>query len=190
MKNWKAEFARALRNFRYERTPRGVLFPAQNAMAGGVFSTQEEGGPWVPHKNTVTLEYLDQILSDWFNDGAPPTGFYIAPFLNNIAPTSALKAADFAATQGEYTGYTQNNRVQWVSNGPSAGQKVSNSNAPAEFTVGAQAATILGAGLLTTQPKGDMNGVLVAAALFGVGNALNPGSTLKIKYELSLAPTA
>jgi len=190
MKNWKAEFARALRNFRYERTPNGILFPAQNAMAGGVFSTQEEGGPWVPHKNSVTLEYLDQILSDWFNSGSPPTGFYIAPFLNNIAPTSALKAADFANTQGEYTGYTQTTRVPWVSNGASSGQKVSNSNAPAEFTIGAQAATILGGGILTVPAKGATTGVLVAAALFGVGNSLNPGSTLKIKYELSLSPAA
>lgn len=189
-KNWMSEFARALRNFRYERTPNGIFFPQQKAAFGGVFSTQEEGGLWVPAQNTVTLEYLDQILSDWFNSGSPPTGFYIAPFLNNTAPTSALKASTFANTQGEYTGYTQTTRVQWVSNGASASQKVSNSNAPAEFTIGAQAANINGAGLLTAPTKGATTGVLVAAAQFGTPNSLNPGSTLKIKYELSGAPSA
>lgn len=190
MKNWMAEFSRALRNFRYERSPAGIYFPAQDAMCGGVFSTQEEGGEWVRHKNTVTLEYLDKILSDWFNGGAAPTGFYIAPFINNVAPTSALTAATFAGTQGEYIDYTETGRVPWVSNGIAVSQKVSNSNAVAEFTIGAAAATIRGAGLLTAPDKGATTGVLVAAALFSTANTLNAGSTLKIKYELTLVPSA
>ena len=190
MRNWKAEFARALRNFRYDRTENGVWFPAQKAGFGGIFETSVDGSAWVPNKNTVTLQFLDQMLGDWFNSGSPPTGFYIAPFTNNTAPSSALTAATFAGTQGEYTGYTQATRVEWVSNGASAAQTVSNSNAPAEFTIGSAATTIRGAGLLTASAKGAGTGVLVAAALFDAGNTLNSASTLKIKYSLAGAPGA
>jgi len=189
-RNWKAEFARALRNFRYDRTESGVWFPAQKAGFGGIFETSVDGSAWAPHKNTVTLQFLDKMLSDWFNSGTPPTGFYIAPFTNNVAPSSSLTAANFTATQGEYTGYTQATRVAWVSNGASSAQTVSNSNAPAEFTIGAAATTIRGAGLLTASAKGATTGVAVAAALFDAGNTLNPGSTLKIKYSLAGAPSA
>ena len=190
MRNWKAEFARAMRNFRYERTEHGVWFPAQKAGFGGIFETSVDGSGWAKHKNTVTLEYLDAILNGYFNASSAPVGFYIAPFTNNTATSSALTAATFAATQGEYTGYTQATRVGWTSNGPSAAQTVSNSNAPAEFTIGASAVNITGAGLLTASAKGGTTGVLVAAALFSSPNSLNPGSTLKVKYSLAAAPAA
>lgn len=190
MRNWIPEFARALRNFRYERTENGVWFAAQQVEFGGIFETSVDGSAWAPHKNTVTLPFLDKMLSDWFNSGTPPTGFYIAPFTNNVAPSSSLTAANFTATQGEYTGYTQSARVAWTSNGAASAQTVSNSNAPAEFTVGASATTIRGAGLITASAKGATTGVLVAAALFDVGNSMNPGSTIKIKYSLAGAPSA
>lgn len=191
MKNsWKAEFARALRNFRFDRTENGVYFPAQKAGFGGIFETCVDGGDWRAHKNTVTLQYLDAMLSCYFNNGSPPTGFYVAPFTNSVVPSSALTAATFAGTQGEYTGYTQATRVGWTANGASAAQTVSNSNAPAEFTIGASAVNITGAGLLTASAKSAATGVLVAAALFGTANSLNAGSTLKVKYSLAAAPAA
>ena len=185
----KAEFARALRNFHYERTENGVWFPAQKAGFGGIFATSVDGAPWQHHKNTVALEGLDAQLSTYFNNGAPPTGFYLAPFTNNVAPTSALTAALFASTLGEYTGYTQATRAAWVPNGPSAAQTVSNSNAPGAFTVGAAAVNVTGAALLATaSAKGATTGVLVAAALFSTANSLNPGSTLKVQYSLAGTP--
>lgn len=190
MNRWKAEFARALRNFRYEKTEHGVFFPAQNAEFGGIFSTSVDGGPWVPNKNTVTLPWLNNLLDVYLNGAAAPTGVYIAPFTNNTVPSSALTAADFAGTQGEYTGYTEAARQQWVSNGAAASQQVSNSAAPATFTVGASATTIRGAGLLTVPTKGATTGILVAAALFDVANTLSAGSTIKIQYSLSGAPAA
>lgn len=189
MNRWKAEFARALRNFRFERTENGVWFPAQKAGFGGIFATSVDGAPWQHHKNTVALEGLDAQLSTYFNNGSPPVAFYLAPFTNNVAPTSALTAALFAGTQGEYTGYTQPTRAQWVSNGPSAAQTVSNSTAPGTFTIGAAAVNITGAALLATaSAKGAITGVLVAAALFSTPNSLNPGSTLKVQYSLSGTP--
>lgn len=183
-----AEFRRALRNFRFERTPGGLLFPAQKISMGGVFHHCMDDGPWQADHNAYALESLDQMLSDWFNNGSVPTAFYIAPFTNNTTPSSSLKAADFANTLGEFTGYTESARQAWTPNGNSSAQTMSNSAAPAEFTGGASAATIRGAGLLTSAVKGGTGGVLVAAAAFAAANPLNPGGTLKIKYELVATP--
>lgn len=186
----KADFVRALRQFHYERTDGGVFFPRQKFTLGGVFSVSQDGGPWVPSHNTVALEGLDSILTCWFNNTAPYTALYIAPFTNNTTPSSSLTAATFAATQGEYTGYTQTTRVQWVPNGASSGQTVSNSNAPAQFTVGTSAATVAGAGLIANaSAKSATTGVLAAAALFTTPNSLNPGSTLSIQYSISATPS-
>lgn len=190
MSRWKAEFARALRNFRYDLTENGVWFPAQKAGFGGLFTLIRPDYDPVPGKNTVTLPWLDGLLDTYFNAASAPPGFYIAPFTNAITPSSALTAANFASTQGEYTGYTQSARVAWTSNGASASQTVSNSNAPATFTIGASATTLNGAGLLTDSTKGSTGGVLIAAARFDVGNTLSSGSTFKIQYSLAAAPAA
>lgn len=190
MSRWKAEFARALRNFRYDRTENGVWFPAQKAGFGGLFTLIRPDFDPVDGKNTVTLPWLDKLLDTYFNAASAPPGCYIAPFTNAVTPSSALTAANFASTQGEYTGYTQSTRVAWTSNGSSASQKVSNSNAPATFTIGTSATTLNGAGLLTSSAKGAVDGVLVAAARFDVGNTLSSGSTFKIQYSLAGTPSA
>lgn len=190
LKQFKAEFARALRNFHYERSPNGLYFPKQKILFGGIFHVSQDGGPWVASHNTVALEGLDATLTCYYNNTAAPTAFYIAPFSNNTTPSSSLTAATFASTQGEYTGYTQATRVAWTPNGASSGQTVSNSNSPAQFTIGSSAATVTGAGLIATASgKGATTGVLSAAALFGSANSLNPGSTLSIQYSLSATPS-
>lgn len=186
-----AEFARAMRNFRYERTPEGVFFTQPKISFGGVFHYSVDGGPMVHAKNTVALEGLDALLSCYFNNGSPPTAFYLAPFTNNVAPSSALTAATFASTQGEYTGYTEPTRQAWVPNGNASGQVVSSENAPAVFTIGASAASLLGGGLIATaSAKGATTGTLIAAALFPVANTLNPGSTFKLWYSIGATPAA
>lgn len=184
----KASVARALRNHQYERTPGGIEIPKQGMRIGGVLSHRVDDGPWIAGDNTMTLQFLDALLSAYLDAQAVPAGLYVALFTNNVAPTSALTAATFPGTQGEYTGYTQTLRPQWVPNGPSSGQMVSNSVAPAQFTVGSTATAVAGAAILTSSTKGATNGVLVAAALFGANNTYNPGSTISVQYSLSASP--
>lgn len=182
--------ALALRTFKYERTDTGLYFTKQRIGLGGVFSHQLDDGPWHADHNAYALEALDKMLSDWFNNGSNPAAFYIAPFTNVVTPASSLKAADFASTLGELTGYVEGARQTWTPNGNSVAQTMSNSNAVAVFTGGASAATIRGAGLLTSGVKGGAGGVLVAASRFATDNQLNPGSTFKIKYDLVATPVA
>lgn len=183
--NLKTELGRALRNFKYERTQSGLFFPASGVCVGGVFTARVDDGPANIANNTVTLECLDDMLTVYLGNGGQTNAFYIAPFINNVAPSSALTGATFAATQGEYVGYTAATRLAWTPDGPSVGQTMGNTAAPAMFVIGAAAATVSGAGLLTTSTKGATTGKLVAAALFATPNALNPASKLSIEYSLS-----
>lgn len=185
-----AEFARALRNFRYERTRSGLWFPAQKIAVGGVFEHQIDDGPWLADHNAYALEGLDAMMSCWFNNGSVPTAFYIAPFTNAVTPASSLTAANFTSTLAEFTGYTETARQAWTPNGNASAQTMSNSDAPAVFTGGSTAATIRGAVMVTSAIKGDGTGVAVAGARFGADNPLNPGGTLKIKYTVQGAPAA
>lgn len=189
MNRLAAEIAQALRKFRYERTPNGLYLTDAKLALGGVFSTSIDGGEFVDSKNTACLEGLDAMLSDWFNNGANPAAFYIAPFTNNVAPSSAITGANFAETQGEYTGYTEATRQVWTPNGNSVSQSMTNSNAPAAFTIGASGATISGGALIASDGvKGGTTGKAVAAALFASANTLGAGSTLKIKYAFGAVP--
>jgi hypothetical protein len=185
-----AEFARALRNFRYERTRSGLWFPAQKIAVGGVFEHQIDDGPWLADHNAYALEGLDAMMSCWFNNGSVPTAFYIAPFTNAVTPASSLTAANFTSTLAEFTGYTETARQAWTPNGNASAQTMSNSDAPAVFTGGSTAATIRGAVMVTSAIKGDGTGVAVAGARFGADNPLNPGGTLKIKYTVQGTPAA
>lgn len=179
------EFARALRLHKYERAPTGILFPHAHLLFGGVFGASVDGGPMVWGDNSVTNECINAMLNTFFTQAAQPTAWYMAPFSNNLAPTNALTAATFTATQGEYTGYVEVARQVWTPNGASTTQVVQNSNAAATFTVGTTAVTLYGAALLSASAKSATTGVCAAAGLFGTANALNPGSKITTQYALS-----
>ena len=160
-----------------------------NAKFGGVLAASVDHGPWSYHPNVSALAALDQILSDWFSSGSPPTGFYLAPYKNATAPSSALLASNFASTQGEYVDYVESARGLWTPDGASVNQVMSNSASPIEFTIGAAAVTLRGAALIATaSTKGSTAGLLVACAAFTAPIALNPGSTIALKYYYGANP--
>ncbi|HUB92165.1 MAG TPA: hypothetical protein VMA74_20745 [Dyella sp.] len=185
----RAEFARAMRNFRYERTSSGVYFPSARVAIGGTFGHRMDDGPWIYDHNTAVYEGLDFILSAIFSSGGLPATLSLAPFSNNTAPSPSLTAATFAAQQGEYTLYTQTTRQAWITNGASSGQQVSNSNSVATFTIGSAAATITGAGFIANATgKGATTGTLFAASLFSNSNQLSAGSTFQLIYSYGAQP--
>jgi hypothetical protein len=187
------ELGRALRGFKYDKTPTGILFPAAGLVFGGVFGckglppgVRPEDAPWAFGHNAVGNEFINDVLNAKFNSTAGAAAWYFAPFANNLAPTSALTAADFAETQGEYTTqYTESARQAFVSDGSSTAQSVSNSEAAATITVGSAAITPYGAGILSASTKGATTGVFGAGGLFGSANSLSPGSKLLMTYTLT-----
>ena len=187
----RAEFARAIRNFNYERTPTGIYFSAARAKFGGIVGYSENGGQWQYQHNVTALEGLDWMLNIIFNNGAAPSSISFAPFSNNVTPNDTITAATFAQTLGEYTAYTEPQRPAWTSNGASVAQLVTNSNNVATITIGAAAVTLTGAGLIANATgKGATTGIAIAAALFPNINQLGPGSTFQMKYAFGATPAA
>lgn len=186
------EIRRALRNYAYEKSPGGILIQGAGLLFGGCFGSKalEEGADprdlaWAFGPNAVGNEFINATLNAMFNGGSPPANWYVAPFTTNLAPTSAITAATFAGTQGEYTGYSEGTRQVWTSNATSSAQVVSNSAAAATFTIAGSPATLEGAALLTASGKGATTGTYGAGGLFGVANTINIGGKLLVTYQMT-----
>lgn len=183
----RKELAQALDTFKYELSPQGVYLPGANVTVGGVFGIKVDDGPMHWGDNAAANEGINLMLAAAFVQGAQPTAWYLAPFTNNVTPTSTLTAATFASVQGEYTGYSESARQVWTPDASPTAQVVQNVVAPAVFTVAGSPATLLGAGLLTASAKGATTGSLGAAGLFGVSNTLNVGSKITVEYVLTVS---
>lgn len=166
----------------FSRNAAGIMVPGGIA-AGGVFTAFAEGVPAALGRNLVVQAARDDVLNVYFRGAAASANFYIAPFANNIAPVGTLTPANFNATQDEFTNYTEATRRQWVTNGASTAQKLSNSNSLAEFTFGTGGGTVYGAALFTVATKEATTGLLISAALFDAPVTLNAGGKLQIQYE-------
>lgn len=183
----RAEIARALRNRKYETTPDGVFFPDQKVMATGMFVTRVNGTDERLDPNMVVNQGLDDVLNVYFGNVAKRTNFYLAPFSGSGAIAAGLTAANFTATQTEFTNFTESTRVAWTHPNTTSTQTISNTAAPARFTIGTGGGTIWGAGMLTEQAKSGTGGVLVAASLFAASRVLLAGDKLDIEYIFTAA---
>lgn len=180
---YRGELERALRNHHYERSPTGVLFPRSGIVMSGVFRTRVNGGDEQIDPNIVLYDGIDDILAVYFARSAQRTGFFIAPFSNDLDPPPDLKAADFPTVMGEFTHYTEVARPAWT-NGVVANQSVSNTASPARFSSDATGGTIWGAALTTASAKSATQGVMVCCARFDMARQLQSATDkLDIEYE-------
>lgn len=176
-------FARALANFRYERTPSGIYLTDHKLSIGGVFTAYANGELVARGHNTVMLAARNDVLNVYFRGAAATSSRFIAPFSNNVVPAETLTAANFNSTQTEFTNYTEATRPAWTTNGNATAQVLSNSAAPASYTFDTGGGTVYGAGLLTVATKGATTGLLVSAGMFDDPVTLNAGGVLNIRYD-------
>jgi hypothetical protein len=178
--------ALASHNFELDGTGK-VYLPSERAFVGGVFITDVNGRDRRVDHNLLPSAGLIDLLSVYFKQGTQRTGFYLAPFSGNVAPTAALTGANFTATQTEFTAYNEAARPVWTP--PAAAlssPSVGNSAAPASLTVNVANSTVWGYGLLTTSPKSDTTGLLVACAQFAAARSgLQVGDVLNTQYSLT-----
>lgn len=181
-----AEFLRALRNFHYEETPDGILFPKQHAVAAGVFEVQRNGGAFDVLPNLVVTEGR-VMLTNALRGNSVPSTWYVAPFAANVAVTAGLTAATFASTQTEFTSYAETQRPAWTTVASTDGS-LTNAGSVATITInnGGQTA-VYGAGLLSASAKSSTNGVLLCAALATKAKTnLDADETLGFRYTWNL----
>ncbi len=185
LQKFRSEFARMVRGEIYDRTPDGILFPRQSVLVrvGGGFAHKVDDGPWAFDPNTFMDESLNDLLNVYFGGASQPTAWYIAPYTNDINPPGTLTAATFSGTLSELTNYTESVRQSWTKDANSTAKSMTNSVAPATFTIGAGGASVYGACMVSgASAKGATTGKLGAAALFDTPNTLAAGSKLMVQY--------
>ena len=180
------EFARDLRNARYEHTDAGVYFPRAKVCASGVFEVSRNNGAFDVWPNLVVKEGRNALVNA-LRGGTLAGAWFVAPFENNTAVGSTLTAATFASTQGEFTNYSEATRPAWTTVVATDGA-LTNTAAPATTTIGAGGQkNVYGAGLLSNSGKSSTSGVLLCAAL-AITPKLNleENETLGFRYTFSL----
>lgn len=151
------------------------------------FGFQVNDGPEIWTPNRVVNQGLNYILNAAFRGEGVISAWYIAPFAANVSPTAGLTAANFTATQTEFTNYSEPARVAWQTDGASTTQELVNNTLPAVYTIGGGGQTTMyGAGLLTAQAKSATGGTLGAAGLLPTGlTGLAAGYEVRIRYRIT-----
>lgn len=185
----RADIRRALAGHHYELDGPRLYVPSAKVSLGGVFETDVNGRDRRIDPNLFPTAALIDVLNVYFRSGTQRTAFYLAPFSNSTAPTADLTGATFTGTQGEFTNYSESARPAWTPPGsvPTTAS-IDNAASLGVFTISAASSTVWGFGLLTSQPKSDTTGLLVACALFSAARSgLQVGDVLNTKYTFSAA---
>ena len=180
------EFSRYIRDFKFEETDRGILFPEAKLTIAG----QYEDYMGIT-KNLIPTQGLNHILDVAIADDTKLNTFYLALYSGNYTPIAGLTAASFTADSTEITsgaeGYSQATRVAWVPANPSAGV-IDNYASKAAFTiVTASTLSINGAGLISASTKGATTGVIISAAKFATTRTENNGNVYNLGYRITAA---
>jgi hypothetical protein len=188
MTKLRKEFARSVRNGKYEEAEGGILLPEHKVLIGGVFEHEVirdgESLGVMRDRNIVVNEGLDHILSVIFNAGTQETTWYVGIYHDNITPVAGDTAASNGWTETT-TQYDEANRPTWVEAAPS-GQQVTNSASKATFTMNATL-TIYGALLIADNVKGGTTGPLMSASKFAASRSVVDNDQLLITYTISAA---
>lgn len=133
--------------------------------------------------NIVPAAMRSYLLRAGYAGGAQISVWYIAPFINAVDPSDALTAANFNATLGEFTNYTESTRPLWAQE-TEASQAIVNGTTLATITIGTGGGTINGIVLASVSTKGSSAGTLAAATRFGSERAMQEGDTLQFRYTM------
>lgn len=182
----RREFARAVANKHYERVGDGrILFPKQKSFIHGAMISTINGRDEQIDPNIIPDEGLNYMLDVGVHDATKVSAWYVALFNTNTTPQDTLTGANFAATQGEYTGYSETTRVAYVEAAAVDGA-TSNTASRAEFTI-VTPTTVYGAALLSLDTKAGVTGKCLACSKFSAGRAVILDDLLQILYSLSLS---
>lgn len=181
------EFARTLRNHRYEVTESGGLYlPQQGLLLQGVYSHEAPDGLGVIHDtNRIVGEGLTHIWEATIAGGTRHTQWYVALGGANVTPSASWTAATYASSASEIiSGYNEGSRPEFTASTPAAGSTNNTANR-ATFTAAEENVSIWGAAVLSNNNKGGTLGKLLSASTFStvrtlpeIGDQINIGITL------------
>ena len=170
----------------YEKTPEGVYFPTESALAQGVFSVAKRGEPEEFSQNLVVNQGLDYILSAAVGATAGISNWYIALFTGDVTVVATWTAATFTATATEWTAYDEAARPAW-SPGAVASAGIDSFSSKASFTSSSDAQVVRGAAMLSASAKSAVSGTLLASSRLSSDKTLDTGEILDVGYGLQLS---
>lgn len=187
------EFARAIDNHQYEVGPSGLHFPKQKVLVAGQFDTWINGADHQVDPNILPTESLNYLLKTGLTNVGGLSGWYVAPFVNNVTPLATLTAATATATLGEFQDYNEANRVAYtVPVDPAAGS-YSNSAAPAQFTIAGSVpgggVDIYGAMIISAAAKAATTGKILCASKFTAARKVFATDVLTVLYTINATST-
>lgn len=190
------ELRRSIARHKYEFDDQGGLYLPEaksTITAGGIFGTSLNDGAWQPAPNLLPTQGRNSILDIALGNVAKETNWYFAPFATNTAPTSALTAANFDATQTEFDNYDEVTRALWTPDAASNGVK-SNVGTPVSITIGSATGptnvNIYGLALISSSTKSGTGGRLAACALLPAAREnLQDNDILGLRYTITLTST-
>lgn len=208
--NLLRELQRALRNYKYERSPRGLVFPNQKVNIGGVFTHWVERNgeviqaPESDH-NAMTEQGLDHILDVIYSNGSQESAWYLGIFKNNasISGTETAQSKSGITEATPNTDYTAagGNRLAWTEAGTgntpptyTSPIDIDNSASPTTFPILAplNGGTVYGAFMISeTAPANDSltTSVLNSLSLFGTSRTVATGDDLVVTYKITASDT-
>lgn len=176
----------ALKAGRYETTPEGIYFPAEKALAQGIFSVAKRGEAAEFSENLVVNEGLDYILKAAVGETAGIANWYIALFTGDVTVVATWTAATFTAASTEWTAYDEAARQVWTKS-LVASQGTDSFSNKASFTSSSDSQVVRGAAMLSASAKSAVSGTLLAASRFTSDKALDTGEILDVGYGLQLS---
>lgn len=192
IKKHAGEFAKALASGNFKRIHSGIYFPdAKVSIIGkGRYTHTVNGKDEQVGENLLTDEGILHLLNVGLYSTAKISAFYLAPFQANATPLVTWNGANFNANATEVTslteGYSETTRPLWVPSSSSGGA-INNNASRADFTVvSASTVTWYGAGLLSTNVRGDTGGKLVSVARFPTPRVLANTDVFGCGYEVDL----
>lgn len=138
--------------------------------------------------NLVPIEGFNHMLNATLRAQAQIPTWYCSLYANDWTPDLNVTAATYPGLAGEFTGYAESTRVEFVE-GTVAGGATSNAAALCTFNFNA-GGTIRGAGLHGAATKGATSSVLLSAARFPSPKNAEAGGKLDVLISPTLSNPA
>lgn len=187
----RRELLRNLTNWRFEISPRGIVFARTGLIVGGVFGHDviRDGVPFgrIEDHNLVPTEGLNRLVENWLGAGAQIPNVYVSLFEGDYTPVAGVTASSYPGDATESTAYDEATRQAFTAGSISSGS-VNNTASKATFTISATK-TMYGCGLHTNSTKSSTAAPLMAATRFSSSRAVEDDDSLEIDYTFTASDT-
>jgi hypothetical protein len=190
MKHLK-DIQKFVRDGDFVNTPNGVLI--HSCILGiGRYTSSVNGGKDPEYSyNLIPAEGIAYVIgAAWLASQAKLSAWFLAPYSGNVDPAANWTGANFTSLATEITsateGFSNATRPAWTPGAITAGV-LGNLAAKAVFNIVCTTnVNIAGAGLLSSNVRGGVTGVLSSATRFPSVRAVYNGDAFELGYEVEL----